>query len=670
MVLFAFAKSFAKVLFVSCITFAFASLPVAQNAEAATKKTTSISAKKKAIAKKKIAKKKAAKKRIAAKKKASAKVSTNKVTTVSVAKTTALTEVAPTITLAPAKVDTQTVELEKSVDTKSIMPSTGVIPHEKRSVVGDFNGDKITDRAIVSKSGAGRYGGLTWWVQERVDNGAYYYHFGQGEDFIVPADYDGDLITDFAVWRVDEATGLGYFHISRSTQKGVLVTQLGQRGDDPSVVADYDGDGIADLAVYRQGTADSPQGTLHFLRSSDRLLPRKMSLKEPVYSPAVIEWGVRGDEPCVGDYDGDGKADPCVRRGYGKNPATFHIMLSTGNVLSHQFGYGSDQIVNADYDGDGITDFAVVRADEVVSSAPPLGWYFNKSAGGKAGSYVYSSQSFGVGGEFGDRPLIGDYDGDGIYDLAVWRPNQGGGGVFYTQDSSALGSLHGNCQVPLGLPDDKPVNSTGYLSKLPAGWTVMYDKLGSGGQGWGFISKGASFSTYSLPSMSTYGVSANKLSKGEANKFVRRAEFAARSYISGADAGNLSNVAGYALRVWDGNSQNHFFAQPINGGVANNQTLGNLTFPTLGRGDAPVYVNTEGVTSRRFYLGWSDLNIPLSNITNAQVSIQIGLDALSGIGDVGVYVSNFIGEGGMLATSGGTQTNLTSPLAHRLITSE
>lgn len=63
-----------------------------------------------------------------------------------------------------------------------------------------------------------------------------------------------------------------------------------------------------------------------------------------------------------------------------------------------------------DYDGDGITDVAVFR--------PSTGnWFILKSS---TDFYYWSTYQWGIPS---DVPVPGDYDGDGKTDIAVYRPS-------------------------------------------------------------------------------------------------------------------------------------------------------------------------------------------------------------------------------------------------------
>ena len=85
----------------------------------------------------------------------------------------------------------------------------------------------------------------TWYVRNSSNGGLTAINFGLANDKLVPADYDGDGKTDFAVFRD------GFWYLMRSAQ-GFTGFQFGISNDIPAP-ADYDGDGRADAAIYRDG---------------------------------------------------------------------------------------------------------------------------------------------------------------------------------------------------------------------------------------------------------------------------------------------------------------------------------------------------------------------------------------------------------------------------------
>ena len=201
---------------------------------------------------------------------------------------------------------------------------------------------------------------------------------------------------------------------------GSQVTQSwGLNGDVP-LRGDYDGDGITDFAVWRPST-----GQWFIIPSSNP------------GSPITQSWGLNGDIPVPGDYDGDGVTDFAVFR-----PSTgqwFIIPSSNpGSPITQSWGLNGDIPVPGDYDGDRKTDFAVWR--------PSTGqWFIIPSS--NPGSPI--TQSWGLNG---DKPVPGDYDGDGKTDFGVWRPSSG---QWFIIPSSNPGSpitqswgLNGDTPVP------------------------------------------------------------------------------------------------------------------------------------------------------------------------------------------------------------------------------
>ncbi len=300
-------------------------------------------------------------------------------------------------------------------DTGSISAATLTItggPAVVADAPVDFTGDGKTDYAVVRNTGGGPGGQITWFYDPNGGGATQAFNWGIAADFFVPEDYDGDGKDDIAVWRPG-AAGTATWYILNSNGFTARVEAYGQTGDDPSVVGDYNNDGKADLAVYRLGVAPG--------------LPSNWIYRTVANGPVnYVPWGVNGDFPAPGDYDGDGSNDFVIQRNTGGGQARFWIRLATGVESSVVFGTPTDVIVPGDYDGDGKTDIAVARG-----IGGNIAWFYDPS--GIAGVQVVQN-TFGVSAT--DFPAQGDYDGDGKTDIAIWRPSATpGASVFWSFNS-------------------------------------------------------------------------------------------------------------------------------------------------------------------------------------------------------------------------------------------
>jgi uncharacterized delta-60 repeat protein len=274
----------------------------------------------------------------------------------------------------------------------------------------DFDGDGRADISAFRPSNG------VWQIfqsatQFQSNGGLRSVAFGIASDRLAPADYDGDFITDIAVFREGSPA---YFYILQSRTNTFRAEPFGTTGDVP-VSGDWDGDTKADVAVYRLGASAGAQSYFYYRPTAAGVDFRQLA------------WGAAGDKPVVGDFDGDGKQDAAVFR---PSNGTWYVLRSSDNQLQAiQFGIASDKLIAADYDGDNKTDFAVYRGGT---------WYIQRSQLG------FTGIAFGAPD---DIPAPADYDGDGKTDYGVFR-----NGIWYLNRSTA-GSIGGSYSAA----GDKPI---------------------------------------------------------------------------------------------------------------------------------------------------------------------------------------------------------------------
>lgn len=137
------------------------------------------------------------------------------------------------------------------------------------------------------------------------------------------------------------------------------------------------------------------------------------------------------DRSYVSDFDRDLKADFSVFR---PSEGLWYVLQSTNSTPKIvPLGSNGDRPVPGDYDGDGFTDYAIFRDGA---------WYILLSSN--------SSLQIVSWGLTGDKPVQGDYDGDGKTDVAIYRPSTGTWWVIRSSDSNSFA-------VPFGISTDRPV---------------------------------------------------------------------------------------------------------------------------------------------------------------------------------------------------------------------
>ncbi len=329
-------------------------------------------------------------------------------------------------------------------DMRVILASLFLFPAISFALRGDYTGDKRSDLtvAVVSRI----LNKTTWSIKDIATGEVRDVQLSAPGDALVPADYDGDGVTDPAIVFVASDGSLEWHTWLGGTE---VITKFGVNGDQP-VAGDFDCDGTADKAVVRSN-------------SSRRLVWNFELSSGIVVNP--VQFGQEDDVLYAAHMSANSCDDMVLARVSDALITWYSKSLNGKQARQVVFGKTGDvPYAPADVDGDGQDEFIVLRNSVSTRQAVVR----NADA----------SESSVTLGAFSETPLSGNFSGPGPIEFGIYRQAVGKAtSRFVLTLPSGISNLSFGKSASILIRPDGTVVQPNDMSVGRCGLTLSIDKV-------------------------------------------------------------------------------------------------------------------------------------------------------------------------------------------------